>query len=157
MTKSTKSAAFESVKVCCRVLDEKKAEALKVLDVSAQSSLTDYLILATATSEPHLRALRVELEKAVDATGARIVGIEMAPESGWVVVDLFDVMVHLFLGSVREHYSLERLWRDSTEVPLAKVLAREPARKSAAAPRRRAPAKPPVKRARKRRSGNGSH
>ena len=124
MSKLTKSAALDTVKVCCGVLDEKKAENLKVLDVSAQSSITDYLVIATATSEPHLRALRVEMEKALDARGSRIVGIEMAQESGWVVVDVFDVMVHLFLGPVREHYSLDRLWSDATEVPLAKVLAK---------------------------------
>ncbi len=122
MTKSKKSASLDLVKACCGVLDDKKAESITVLDVGAQSSITDYLILATATSEPHLRALRMELEKALDGAGSRIVGIEMAQQSGWVVIDVFDVMVHLFLAPVREHYSLERLWRDATEVPLAKLL-----------------------------------
>jgi ribosome-associated protein len=139
MTKPKKSAALEVVKVCCRVLDDKKAADLKVLDVSSQSSLTDFLVLATATSEPHLRALRVEIEKALDSSGSRIVGIEMAQESGWVVVDVFDVMVHLFLGSVREHYSLERLWSDATEVPVEKVLATVPPKKTV-----RKRAKPPA-------------
>lgn len=123
MTKTKRSAAFETAKLVCRVLDDKKAGDVKVLDVAAQSSITDYLVLATATSEPHLRALRVEIEKALDATGARIVGIEMAQESGWVVVDVFDVMIHLFLGATRDHYRLERLWSDATEVPLSKLLA----------------------------------
>lgn len=122
MTKTKKMAALGLVKECCRVLDDKKAEAITVLDVSANSSITDYLVLATATSEPHLRALRIEIEKALDASGSRIVGIEMAQESGWVVVDVFDVMVHLFLGAVRDHYSLERLWRDASEIPLSKIL-----------------------------------
>lgn len=122
MTKPTKAGALDTVKICCRVLDEKKAEALRVFDVSAQSTITDYLILATATSEPHLRALRVELEKAIDSTGTRIVGMEMAQESGWLVIDVFDVMVHLFLGPVREHYSLERLWSDAVEVSASKIL-----------------------------------
>ena len=60
-------AAFELARLAARTLDEKKAGDLTVLDVSAQSSITDFLVLATATSEPHLRALRVELEKAFDA------------------------------------------------------------------------------------------
>ncbi len=132
MTKPKKTAAAETVKVCCRVLDDKKAEDVKVLDVSAQSSITDYLILATATSEPHLRALRVEIEKALDGTGTRIVGMEMAQESGWVVVDVFDVMIHLFLGTVREHYSLERLWSDATEVSMSKLLAKAAPKKTPA-------------------------
>lgn len=120
--KSKKSATFELVQLCCRVLDDKKAGDLTVLDVSAQSSITDYLVLATATSEPHLRALRVELEKALDSNHVRLVGMETAQESGWLVIDAFDVMIHLFLAATRERYGLERLWRDASEIPLTKVL-----------------------------------
>ncbi len=117
-------ATMDLVKLCCRVLDDKKAGELAVLDVSAQSSITDYLILATATSEPHLRALRVELEKALDASEVHLVGMEIAQNSGWTVIDAFDVMIHLFLSEARERYGLERLWRDATDVPLSKVLPR---------------------------------
>ena len=97
-------AAMELVKLCCRVLDDKKAGELAVLDVSAQSSITDYLVLATATSEPHLRALRVELEKALDKKQVHLVGMETAQDSGWTVIDAFDVMIHLFLAQERERY-----------------------------------------------------
>ena len=117
-------ATMDLVKLCSRVLDDKKAGELAVLDVSAQSSITDYLILATATSEPHLRALRIELEKALDASDVHLVGMEIAQNSGWTVIDAFDVMIHLFLSEARERYGLERLWRDATDVPLSKVLSR---------------------------------
>ena len=80
-------ATMDLVKLCCRVLDDKKAGELTVLDVSAQSSITDFLILATATSEPHLRALRIELEKALDASEVHLVGMEIAQNSGWTVID----------------------------------------------------------------------
>jgi ribosome-associated protein len=106
------------------------------LDVSEQSSITDFLVLATATSAPHLRALRIELEKALDADRVHLVGMESAQESGWMVIDAFDVMVHLFLAEARERYALERLWRDAKEVPVAKILASPPtvaARKKPAA------------------------
>jgi ribosome-associated protein len=131
--RSKKNDVLKIVQTCCRALDEKKAGDLTVLDVSAQSSITDYLILATATSEPHLRALRVELEKALDADDVHLVGIEAKQESGWLVIDAFDVMVHLFLPEKRELYGLERLWRDAPEVPKAKYLA------SAKAPAKKAP------------------
>ena len=121
--KSKKQATLELVKLCCRALDEKKAGDLRVLDVSAQSSITDYLVIATATSEPHLRALRVELEKVIDASKTRIVGVETAQESGWTVIDLFDLMVHLFSAERRAQYGLENLWKDATEVSIAKLLA----------------------------------
>src|SRR6476620_789949 len=121
--KSKPTAAVAIVKICCRILEDKKAGELKVLDVAEQSSITDYLVLATATSEPHLRALRVELEKALDAENVHLVGMETAQESGWLVIDAFDVMIHLFLAAARERYGLERLWRDANEVRVAKLLS----------------------------------
>jgi len=123
MIKSKKAASLKLLKICCRALEEKKAGDLRVFDVSQQSSITDYLVLATATSDPHLRAMRVELEKAIDATHTRIVGIEATPGSGWIVVDLFNIMVHLFLADRRSHYGLERLWKDATEIPTADAVA----------------------------------
>ncbi len=124
------------------MLDEKKAGELAVLDVSEQSSITDYLILATATSEPHLRALRVEIEKALDAAAVKIVGIEARQESGWLVVDAFDVMIHLFLADKRELYGLERLWRDAVEVRTSVYLPstkKKPVEKKTAAAKPRSP------------------
>ena len=143
--KSKISPAFDLVRTCCRVLDDKKAGDLVVLDVSAQSSLTDYLIIATATSEPHLRALRNELEKTLDAGNVHLVGVERAQDSGWIVIDAFDVMIHVFLAAQRERYGLERLWRDATEVSLGKVLQVPKAKRPATKPRRTAAAKPKTK------------
>jgi ribosome-associated protein len=139
--KSKKSASLELVRLCCRALDEKKAGDLSVLDVSAQSSITNFLVLATATSEPHLRAMRVELEKTLDVAKARIVGVETAPDSGWTVIDAFDVMLHLFLPEKRAHYGLENLWKDAVKVSVSALLktsATKPARKrKTTAPKRR--------------------
>jgi ribosome-associated protein len=122
---------LELVKLCCRALDEKKAGDLRVLDVHEQSSITDYLVVATGTSEPHLRALRVELEKVIDASGARIIGQELRQESGWLVVDVFDVMVHLFLPESRKKYQLENLWKDAVEISVPGLLAVKPVKKKA--------------------------
>ena len=142
MKKSAKpTAALKLAQLCCHALAEKKADDLRVLDVSAQSSITDCLVLATGTSEPHLRALRVELEKVLDGARMPILGIESAQESGWTVVDAFDVMVHLFTPETRARFALENLWKDAAEVPLAKLL---PVPK----PKRKAPVK--AKRAAKR-------
>ena len=93
-----------------------------MLDVSAQSSITDYLVIATGTSEPHRRALRIELERILDETHTHIVGVETTEESGWTVVDAFDLMIHIFSPEQRARYRLENLWRDSEEVSLNKLL-----------------------------------
>ncbi|MES2696118.1 MAG: ribosome silencing factor [Verrucomicrobiota bacterium] len=154
--KSKKIAALELVKACCRALDDKKAGDLSVLDVSEQSSITDYLVIATGTSEPHLRALRIEVEKVFDDAKAHLVGKETMQESGWMIIDAFDVMVHIFVAEARERYGLERLWRDATEVSVGKLLgqvmpevrrpkAKKEAPKKAAKPakaKKKAPAKP---------------
>ena len=140
--KSTLPSALELVKLCCRALDEKKAVDPRVLDVSEQSSITDYLVLATGTSEPHLRALRVELEKAIDASRTRIIGMEIAPDSGWIVIDAFDVMIHLFTAETRAKYGLENLWKDAVDGSVSTLLATPKVRKATA---KAAPRKTPVR------------
>jgi ribosome-associated protein len=114
--------SLELARLCCRALDAKKAEDLRVIDVSALSSITNFLVIATATSEPHVRALRVELEKALDSSKTQIVGVETASESGWTVMDAFDVMVHIFTAETRSRYRLEHLWRDGNEVLVGELL-----------------------------------
>jgi ribosome-associated protein len=137
----TPISALELVKLCCRALDDKKAVDLLVLDVSEQSSITDYLVLATGSSEPHLRALRVELEKVIDSSKTRIVGMEVAQDSGWIVVDAFDVMVHLFAPDTRSKYRLENLWKDAVEVSVPQLMAAPKAAKPRKAPARKSAAK----------------
>jgi ribosome-associated protein len=119
--KLNKADSLALVKLCCLALDEKKAEDLRVMDVSEQSSITDFLVLATGNSAPHLRALRIEVEKALDAAKARIVGMEIPQDTGWMVIDAFDVMIHLFTADQREHYALENLWKDAVEVSVPEL------------------------------------
>ena len=110
-------------RLCCIALEEKKAADLRVIDVTALSSITNYIVIATATSDPHVRALRVELEKVLDASKNRIVGIDGSGESGWAVMDAFDVMVHIFTPETRTRYRLEHLWRDGEDVPVADLIS----------------------------------
>ena len=138
-----KTASLELLKLCCLALWEKKAEDLRVLELGDESSITDYLVLATGTSEPHLRALRGELEQALKASRTRVVGIESAELSGWTVVDAFDVMVHLFTPEQREHYGLENLWKDAREFPVASLLPPPP--KPARQPKPKAKVRPKTK------------
>jgi len=144
--KLNKAESLELARLCCRALDEKKAGDLRVIDVTDLSSITNYLVIATATSEPHVRALRVELEKALDTAKARIIGTDTASESGWAVMDAFDVMVHIFTPEKRARYKLEHLWRDGDDVSVKDLLAgkKAPAKKKKPAKK---PVKKPVKKA----------
>lgn len=150
MKNKTPKAEFPPVlPLLCRALDDKKAEQIRVLRVSEQSSITDFLVVATGTSDPHLRALRVELEKVLDSNKVHIVGMDTSQESGWLVIDAFDLMIHVMTPDNRERYALENLWKDATELSLADVLeapkAKEPkpkAKRAPAAPGARKTAKP---------------
>lgn len=133
----------------CRVLDDKKAEDLRIFDVSGSSTITDFLVLATGTSEPHLRALRAELEKTLKEGQIRLVGTEGDIGTGWTVIDGFDFMVHLFTSDTRSHYQLETLWGDGREVPLASVFSLSPmpaktTKKATAKPVKKVAAKKPA-------------
>jgi len=110
------------VAALCRALADKKAEDLRVLDVADLSSITDFLVVATGNSETHLRALRIEADRVLKEFGTQIIGRDTQLESGWTVVDAFDVMVHLFTGEKRDHYRLEHLWRDADEVSVDELL-----------------------------------
>jgi ribosome-associated protein len=110
------------LKLLVAALDGKKAEDLRVLDVSKQSSITDYLVLATGSSEPHLRALRIELERVLDGEKAKILGVDTSKGSGWTVIDAFEIMIHVFTPENRGKYRMELLWKDATELSLSKLL-----------------------------------
>jgi ribosome-associated protein len=111
-----------------QALDDRKADDLRVMRVAEQSSITDYLIMGTGMAGPHLRALRVELEKVLDAAGAPIAGVDFGEDSGWIVFDAYQVMVHLFLPEQRETYQLEKLWGDAQELDVPSMLVARPDR-----------------------------
>lgn len=112
-----------SLVAAVKALDEKKAEQIRVIELGPLSSVTDYFVLATGTSDPHLRALRIELDRALEEAGSRVRGIEAQRESGWVVVDAFDIIFHLFRPDQRQAFRLETLWKDGVEVPLSAILS----------------------------------
>ena len=108
--------------ICCQALDDTKAADIAILNVSEQSSITNFLILATANSNPHLRALKRDLDQALKDHKVKILGVEEGRDTGWSVVDAFDVMIHLFTPEMRENYSLETLWKDAVPVSVEDIL-----------------------------------
>ena len=114
--KKVSDPTLDTVKKCCSALDDKKADNMKILDVRGKSPITNYFIIATATSEPHLRALAGELEKTLKELGVKSVGRDYNTASGWVVVDAFDFMAHIFLPEQRGMYGIESLWKDAEEI-----------------------------------------
>jgi len=102
---------------CREVAEEKKAEDIVILDMRKLTSVTDYFVIATGTSEPHLRALIEELTERIEAEfGIRPRAVDGTLKANWVVLDYLDVIVHLMRAEMREKYGLEILWGDAPRV-----------------------------------------
>jgi ribosome-associated protein len=107
--------------LCREFADNKKAEDILVLDVSKLSSVTDYFVIASGTSEPHLRAIVDEITRRLaEEYDVEPRAVDGTVHGAWVVLDFFDVIVHVMRADVRERYDLESLWGDA---PRMKVRA----------------------------------
>lgn len=103
--------------LCRELADNKKAEDILVLDVRRISSIADYFVIASGTSEPHLRAISDEiLKKLREEHELRPKAVDGTLAGGWLVLDLFDVIVHIMRPDVRQRYDLETLWGDAPRV-----------------------------------------
>src|SRR5262245_52206170 len=103
--------------LCRELADRRKAEDIVVLDVRKLSSITDYFVIATGTSEPHLRAISDEIQdKLREEYGLRPRAVDGTLQTAWLVMDYFDVIVHVMRPDVRQLYDLETLWGDATRV-----------------------------------------
>jgi ribosome-associated protein len=103
--------------LCRDLADNKKAEDIVVLDVRKVSSVTDYFVIASGTSEPHLRAIMDEIsDKLREEHDITPSGKDGNISNAWVVLDYFDVMVHVMRADARERYDLEGLWNDALRV-----------------------------------------
>jgi len=94
-------------------MEARKAERVVVLDVSRFSMATDYFVIASADNRIHLRALVDLTRERLRQQGVRLRHMEGYEQSGWVLMDYGDVVVHCFLEDQRQFYSLERLWADA--------------------------------------------
>ena len=103
--------------LCRNFADNKKAENVIILDVRDLSSVTDYFVIASGTSEPHLRAIVDEItDRLRDEHDLRPVRKDGSVQGAWVALDFFDVIVHVMRADVRERYDLEGLWGDAARV-----------------------------------------
>jgi ribosome-associated protein len=98
---------------CARALDDNIAENVLVMDVRGLTPVTDFIVIATASSPPHVKALAGAVEERLEKAGTRPHHVEGDQDSPWVLVDCVDVIIHVFRDSARRYYDLERLWADA--------------------------------------------
>jgi ribosome-associated protein len=98
-----------------QAIEDKKGEKILLLDISHQSTFADYFVIANGTSERQLKALAEAVSVVADQVVKRrqiMKRIDDQAEGGWILVDLGDVIVHLFSSEQRKHYNLEQLWQE---------------------------------------------
>jgi ribosome-associated protein len=108
--------------LCRKLAENKKAENAVILDVRKISSVTDYFVIVSGTSEPHLRAIVNEVaDKLRQDYHLRPRAVDGDIRAAWQVLDYFDVILHVMRADVREKYDLERLWGDAPGVGTTKT------------------------------------
>lgn len=114
--------AKEVAAIAEKALDSKKGIDLRLIEISDISTLADYFLICTASSNTHVRTLCDAVEEAMDEAGEPMVGREGHRGGTWVVLDFGCVVVHVFTEETRAFYDLERLWQDGKQVSMISLL-----------------------------------
>lgn len=99
----------------------KKAENVQIVDVTGKVDYADFLVLMTGTSDRHVAAIAQNIEAELGEKGIRTLALEGLPVARWVLIDLVDVVVHVFQAEWREMYDLDSLWMDASRVAVPQV------------------------------------
>ena len=118
------------VRLAVRAAEEKKATDVKAIDIRGLSAVTDYMIIATGSSDTNVRAIAEGVREKLLERGERPFSVEGLREGSWVLLDYVDFVVHVFHYEKRLYFGLEELWADARPVPVADVAARKTAARS---------------------------
>ena len=113
---------IDKIKLISKILDNKKAEDIEIISIKDLSIISDYFVIASATSVTQAKALADEVEfklKQKDITPVRIEGYVSA---NWIIIDYSDIVVHIFHKEAREYYSLDKLWSNGEKIDYKKYL-----------------------------------
>lgn len=114
--------SYESAIVLAKALDDKKGNEIKVLKTEGLTTLADYFVICTATSNTQVKAMSDACEEAMEKHGEKVHHIEGHRDGTWLLLDFSSVVVHVFTDETRKFYDLERLWGDAEEMDLSGVL-----------------------------------
>ena len=118
---SAKEVAYQVTKA----LDEKKGQDIQLLKIDEVSSLADYFIICTGTSNTHVKTLCDYAEYAMEQLGEPMLGREGHRGNSWELLDYGSLVVHVFTEEAREFYSLERLWADAENINISDIIIAE--------------------------------
>ena len=113
--KAEKSVSEEILDIAVKSLDDGKAEDIVVMDLQGKTSIANYMIIASGTSQRHVAALAEQVQMKLKAAGYKTES-EGEEKADWVLIDAFDVIIHIFKPEVREFYNLEKMWSAIAEI-----------------------------------------
>ena len=117
-TKS-KTAPPSELQLVVDAMADRKAQDIVVLDLRGLSNAADFFVIASGTSDTHVRAVAEHVTEALELAGVRVHHAEGLTQGRWALLDFVDIVVHVFHPSQRDFYQLERLWGDAPRVALA--------------------------------------
>ena len=116
--------SLEKAKNSAKILDKKKAIDIIGIETKELTVMSDYFIIASGTSNTHVRALADEVDDEMKKLGVEVDHIE-GRATGWILLDYNDVLVHVFQPESRQYYNIERLWNDAARIDLSDVLTED--------------------------------
>lgn len=113
-----KEKILDFVRIAVQALEEKKAENIKIIDISEVSVIGDYFILANGNNRNQIQALSDEVQEKLHKAGMVLKQIEGYNNANWILMDYRDIIIHVFDKESRGFYDLERIWRDGKMIEL---------------------------------------
>lgn len=110
--------AKELAKIAVNALEDRKAEDIRVIDISEISPIADYFIIANGTNQNQLQAMRDAADEALYKAGVKVQQVEGNQSSTWILMDYGDIIIHIFSKEDRLFYDLERIWSDGKAVDI---------------------------------------
>lgn len=112
----------EILKSIVKILDDKKAEDIEILNIHDSSTIADYFVICSGNSSTHVKTLQGEIETMLADINNPVSHTEGARWGNWILLDCGSVVVHIFQKEMRDYYKLERLWADSEKLPMSQIL-----------------------------------
>lgn len=111
----------EMAKIAYNALDDKKANDIKIIYIGDITSIGDYLLIADGSNVNHVQALCDNVDEFMHKSGAKLKNKEGYSNGGWILLDYYDIIVHIFSEEERSFYDLEHIWRDGRSVMIGEL------------------------------------
>ena len=113
--------AINMLKTAYKALDDKKAYDIKILDIKKISSIADYMVIADGTNKNQVQAMCDAVTEEMGKAGFLSKSIEGYSECGWILLDYYDIIIHIFSDEARRFYDIERIWSDGKYVDISEL------------------------------------